>query len=84
MGLITGLFTLPLAPVRGTVWVAEQVKEASEREYYDPANIRRKLEDVAEARDAGEISEEEATALEKELVARLLEAQRRPTQEDAQ
>ena len=27
MGLLTGLLTLPLAPVRGTIWVAEQVLE---------------------------------------------------------
>ena len=25
MGLITGLLTLPLAPVRGTVWLAERI-----------------------------------------------------------
>ena len=27
MGLITGLLTLPLAPVRGTVWLAERIQE---------------------------------------------------------
>ena len=25
MGLLTGLLTLPLAPVRGTIWIAEQL-----------------------------------------------------------
>ena len=30
MGLITGLLTLPLAPVRGVVWVAEQVQAEAE------------------------------------------------------
>ena len=31
MGLITGLLTLPLAPVRGTVWVAEQIHDQAEQ-----------------------------------------------------
>ena len=29
MGLFTGLLTLPLAPVRGTRWVAEKLYEAA-------------------------------------------------------
>ena len=32
MGLIMGLLTLPLAPVRGTVWLAERIQEQAERE----------------------------------------------------
>ena len=35
MGLISGLLTLPLAPVRGTVWIGEQVLEQAERERND-------------------------------------------------
>ena len=35
MGLITGLLTLPLAPVRGTAWIAERLLEQAERELYD-------------------------------------------------
>ena len=77
MGLLSGLLGLPLAPLRGTVWVAEQVKAEAERQYYDPAAIRGALEEVAAARNDGRISEEDATALETELVARLLEAGRR-------
>ena len=43
MGLITGLLTLPLAPVRGVVWLAEQIQEHAEAQYYDPVNIRAQL-----------------------------------------
>jgi len=32
MGLFTGLLTLPLAPIRGTVWIAEQLAAEAERE----------------------------------------------------
>lgn len=80
MGLISGILGLPLAPVRGTVWVAERVQEEAERQYYDPGAIRAQLEEVAEAKEAGTISEEEAAELEKELVSRLIESNRRSNQ----
>ncbi len=73
MGLFTGLLTLPLAPVRGVIWVAEQIYDQAERELYDPAKIRRQLEDIDELRAAGEIDEAEAEAIEDELVQRLLD-----------
>ena len=72
MGLITGILGLPLAPVRGTVWVAEQIRRQAEEEYYDPARIRLELEQVDRLHEAGELTEEEATRLEDELVDRLL------------
>ena len=82
MGLLTGLLTLPLAPVRGTVWVAEQVMRQAEREFYDPASIRRQLEDVDRLRAEGALSDEEAEAIEDDLVQRLLEGQSRPIQQE--
>lgn len=75
MGLITGLFGLPLAPLRGTLAVAEQVQQQAEREFYDPIAIRAQLEEIERLREAGEISEDEATAWEDELVERLMEGQ---------
>jgi len=72
MGLLTGLLGLPLAPLWGTVAVAEQVLEVAEEAYYDPAAIRAELEEVDRLRTAGEISEEDATAWEDELVERLM------------
>jgi len=81
LGLFSALFGLPLAPVRGVGWVAERVLEEAERRYYDPGAIRRQLEEVAEAKAAGTISAEEASALEQELVNRLIEGTRRPRRE---
>jgi chorismate mutase len=78
MGLITGILGLPLAPLRGTIWVAEQVLEQAEEEFYDPARIKAQLEDVDRARAAGELSEDEATAIEDELVERLMVSRSRP------
>lgn len=82
MGLLWDIVTLPLAPIRGTTWVAERVLEEAERQHYHPASIRRQLDDVASARDAGQIDDQTADAIERELVARLIEARRRPVEED--
>lgn len=73
MGLFTGLLTLPLAPVRGVAWVAEQVREQVEREMYDPAVIRERLAEVERAQQEGEIDADEAAELEEQLIARLME-----------
>jgi hypothetical protein len=72
VGLLTGLLGLPLAPVRGVVWLAEQIRDHAEEQYYDPVRIRAQLERVDEARRAGEISEAEAAELENELLQRLM------------
>lgn len=83
MGLITGILGLPLAPLRGTVAVAEQIRRQAEEEFYDPAKIRRQLEDVDRMRAEGDLTEEEATELEDELVDRLLVSQTRPSEREA-
>ena len=75
MGLLTGLLTLPLAPIRGVVAVAEQIQRQAEEVYYDPATIRAELEEVDRQRQAGEISEEDATAREDDLIDRLMVGQ---------
>jgi Gas vesicle protein G len=77
MGLITGLLGLPLAPVRGVVWLAEQIRDTAESRYYDPVAIRAQLERIDDARRRGELSEQECTELENELLQRLMT--RRPT-----
>lgn len=78
MGLLSGIFTAPFAPIKGTVWVAEKIKDEAERQYYDPGAIRRQLEEVAQARRDGQLSDEEAAEMEKELVQRLMVSNRRP------
>ena len=81
MGLISGLLGLPLAPLRGTIAAAEQIRLQAEREFYDPATIRTQIEEVERRREAGLLSEEEATAWEDELVERLIVARNRPVEE---
>jgi hypothetical protein len=72
MGLITGILTLPLAPVRGVVWVAERVQEQAESEFYDEGAIREQLMEIEAALEAGEIGEEEAAQAEDILLERLI------------
>jgi cytochrome c-type biogenesis protein CcmH/NrfG len=81
MGLLSGLLGLPLAPLRGTLAAAEQIRQQAEAEFYDPATIRRQLEDVDRQRAEGLLTDEEATAWEDELVERLMIGRDRPREE---
>jgi hypothetical protein len=72
MGLITGLLTLPLAPIRGTVWLAERIQEQAEEELYDESSIRAGLLELEEARQAGTLDEQELAAAEDALIERLM------------
>jgi hypothetical protein len=72
MGLITGLLTLPLAPVRGTVWLAERIQEQAEEELYDESAIRAGLLELEAARQAGDLDERELAEAEDALVERLM------------
>jgi hypothetical protein len=72
VGLISGLLTLPLAPVRGTVWLAERIQEQAEHELYDEDVIRAQLMELEEARQSGEYDEEDIAAAEDILLERLL------------
>ena len=76
MGLISGLLTLPLAPVRGTVWLAERIQEQAERELYDESAIRAGLLEIEQARATGELDERELDEAEDVLIARLMEIRR--------
>ena len=72
MGLISGLLTLPLAPVRGTVWIAERILEQAEAELDDEGAIVAQLMEIDAAREAGEISDQEAAEAEDVLLERLI------------
>ena len=76
MGLISGLLTLPLAPVRGVAWVAEQVADQAEQELYDEGKIMRELAAVELAHDAGEIDDDTLAQQVDMLLERLEEGRR--------
>jgi len=73
MGLITGLLTLPLAPVRGTIWVAEQLAAEAERELREETSVSRRLAEAERQFDLGALTVEEYEAIEDELLEQLEE-----------
>jgi len=71
VGLLGEVLLLPLAPVRGSFWVMEQVLSEAERQYYDPAAVRADLARLEERLEAGEIDDATFDRLEDELLDRL-------------
>jgi hypothetical protein len=76
MGFLTGLLLLPLAPLRGTIWLAERLAEVAEREMDSEATFKRLLVEAEIAFEAGELSESEYEQVEDELLERLELARR--------
>lgn len=83
MGLFKELALLPLAPVRGTAWVAEQVAEEADRQLYDEDNIKRELVQLEIDAEEGRIGPKERAAKENELLERLAVARQRELEEQA-
>jgi hypothetical protein len=71
MGLLSGLVLLPLAPLRGTIWLAERLAAYAEEQLDDERAIRKLLLEAEAALDAGDLSEEEFDRIEDELLDRI-------------
>jgi hypothetical protein len=76
MGLLSELLLVPFAPARVALWSIGQVVDSAAREYYDPATIRRELNELSRQLDEGQISAETFELREDELLDRLEEGQR--------
>ena len=68
MGLIKEIVLLPVAPVRFTVWVAEQMAEEADRRQSSPAARVSRLREIDEGRRKGELDEEEAAERESAIL----------------
>ncbi|NTV63927.1 MAG: gas vesicle protein [Oscillochloris sp.] len=78
MGILSTIVTLPVSgPLKGVLWVAEQLTEQAEGELYNPQRIRQQLADLELRLDLGQISEADYLAVETDLLARLREARER-------
>jgi hypothetical protein len=73
MGLISGLLTLPLAPVRGTVWLAETIQAQAEHEANDEPALMESLLELDAAKEQGLLTEAQAEEAENELLSRLMQ-----------
>lgn len=81
MGLFKELVLLPLAPVRGTAWVAEQIADEADRRLYDEDNIKREMVQLEIDYEDGLIGEEERARMEDDLLERLAVARQRAAEE---
>jgi cytochrome c-type biogenesis protein CcmH/NrfG len=68
---------LILAPVKGIMWLAEQVQEEANSQLFDVPAIKARLAEVQELYDEGLISEAQLCKAEEKLLARLNAAQER-------
>ena len=75
MGLISGLLTLPLAPLRATTWVTNVLIDSAEKELYSPGAIRARLAALNHCYEDGEIGEAEFEAEEDRLLELLERSQ---------
>lgn len=80
MGFFSAIAKLPLTPVYGVMSLAEVIQRQVEQELHNPANTRRQLEELEEARAQGEISPDEEREAQKEI----LETRVTPAQSDTQ
>lgn len=72
MGPLGSLLTFPLTgPLRGLLWLAEQLRDQAERELFNPDRIRQQLTELELQLDLGQISEEEYEAAETALLEQL-------------
>ncbi|MGW0289012.1 gas vesicle protein GvpG [Streptomyces tuirus] len=69
MGLVTGLLLLPLAPVRGTLWVADHLLREAERQASDPRAVQARLAALNRALEEGAIDESTFEEEEERLLA---------------
>ncbi|MDH2430160.1 gas vesicle protein GvpG [Sphaerisporangium sp. TRM90804] len=72
MGLFTALVGWPLAPVRLLIKVGELIEQQVDAQLHDPAMVRRRLEEVEEARAAGLISEEEEARAVEDILGQMI------------
>jgi Gas vesicle protein G len=72
MGLISGLLTLPLAPVRGVAWIGGVIAEEAERVQSEAEAPERRLADIDVLRASGQITDEEAAEMEASVIESML------------
>lgn len=78
MDIVTALLTLPYAPVRAATSLMKTLERQAETQLYDPANVRRELEELDEAFAAGLLSADEHALAQQQILDRLMTAPGRP------
>jgi hypothetical protein len=68
VGLIKELLLLPVAPVRGTLWVAERISDEVEQQEFSGEAAVRKIDRIEGAKERGELDEREAAERQDEIL----------------
>lgn len=71
MGLLSSIVTLPLAPVRGVIWLGEVIQDQVEQQLHSPAAIRRRIEEIEAEAAAGRLTDEERDRALREVLSPL-------------
>ncbi|HYP22710.1 MAG TPA: gas vesicle protein GvpG [Actinomycetota bacterium] len=77
MGLFSNVLLLPLAPVRGVLWVAQVLADVASKELNDPQTLRARLREAEDAHRRGEISAEDLDRIEDAVFSQLVALQQR-------
>ncbi len=72
MGLVT-------APLRGLLWVFEEIADRAEKELYDEDAVKAELMEIYRTLEAGSLTEDDFNRREAELVERLQRIDERKT-----
>jgi len=81
MGVFKEIALLPVAPLRGTVKVAEFLADEADRRLFDEDNIKRELIQLELDFEEGRVTEPERDTKEDELMERLAVARQRQAEE---
>ncbi|WP_067898593.1 gas vesicle protein GvpG [Nocardia vaccinii] len=76
MGLLSSIFSLPLAPIRGVIWVSELIQDQVEQQLYDPAALRGELEEIDRAEATGDLSAQEAEQAQQAVLDRMTRSEK--------
>jgi hypothetical protein len=71
VGLLTLLPKLPFLPLMEVIRVAEIIRQETERQYRDPARVRRELEEAQQQWASGGMSEDELSRIQYSATTRL-------------
>ncbi|MEU2043363.1 MULTISPECIES: gas vesicle protein GvpG [Nocardia] len=70
-GVVSSILSLPVAPVRGVIWLGELIQDQVDQKMHDPALMRRELEEIDAAAAAGQLSEEERKQAQQAVLDRM-------------
>ncbi|MBF6469639.1 gas vesicle protein GvpG [Nocardia beijingensis] len=70
-GLVSSILSLPVAPVRGVIWLGELIQDQVDQKMHDPVLMRRQLEQIEQAAAAGQLTEEERKQAQQAVLDRM-------------